>query len=206
MSSSAVPGAAGYGESAAVLAVRYESITFAEVYRDLLHLLPEAPVAVLDIGAGTGRDAAELARRGHRVVAVEPTAALRSAALQLHDAVPILWLDDHLPALAKVRRLKPRFSLILLTAVWMHLDRIERLAAMEAVAELTAPGGQVFMSLRHGPIPEDRRMFDVSAVETIRLATRFDLHCDCQVERADMLGRPNVTWSFLALRKQGAFE
>jgi protein-L-isoaspartate O-methyltransferase len=35
---------------------------------------------VLDIGSGTGRDAAGLAAMGHSVVAVEPTAELRIGA------------------------------------------------------------------------------------------------------------------------------
>ena len=85
-----------------------------------------------------------------------------------------------------------------------HLDQGERHAAMEALAELTADGGEIFMSLRHGPIPEGRRMFDVSAEDTVRLAARYGLRCDCEVEREDMLGRSDVKWSFLALRKQAA--
>lgn len=202
--SSNIPGAAGYGANASVLASQYESITFAEVYRDLLHLFPVQPSAVLDIGAGSGRDAAELARRGHQVVAVEPTAELRTEGQRIHRALPIEWMDDHLPTLGALRRTKRRFDVVLLTAVWMHLDRKERHAAMDAIAELTADGGEIFMSLRHGPIPEGRRMFDVSAEETVRLAARYGLRCDCEVEREDMLGRSDVKWSFLALRRPGA--
>ena len=196
-----VPGAAGYGANASALASQYESITFAEVYRDLLHLFPTQPATVLDIGAGSGRDAAALARRGHQVVAVEPTAELRHEGQRLHGALAINWIDDHLPTLHVLRRSKRRFDIVLLTAVWMHLDRQERAVAMEAVAELTADNGHVFMSLRHGPIPEGRRMFDVSAEETARLAEAHGLRCDHQVEREDMLGRADVGWSFLALRR-----
>lgn len=196
-----VPGAAGYGVNASALASQYESISFAEVYRDLIHLFPTQQIAVLDIGAGSGRDAAELARRGHQVVAVEPTAELRREGQQLHVALPIHWIDDHLPSLKVLRRTKRRFEVLLLTAVWMHLDREEREIAIGAIAELAADNGQIFMSLRHGRIPEGRRMFDVSAKDTISLAARHGLSCHCQVEREDMLGRSDVTWSFLALRR-----
>lgn len=199
--SSTVPGIAGYGANAAALASQYESIAFAEVYRDLLHLFPVQASAVLDIGAGSGRDAAELARRGHKVVAVEPTAELRHEGQKIHRALPIEWVDDHLPTLGSLRRTKRRFDVVLLTAVWMHLDPEERNAAMEAIAELTAESGEIFMSLRHGPIPQGRRMFDVSANDTTRLAARHGLRCDCEIEREDMLGRSDVRWSFLALRK-----
>ncbi len=196
-----VPGAAGYGANASALASQYESITFAEVYRDLLHLFPTQPATVVDIGAGSGRDAAALARRGHQVVAVEPTAELRHEGQRLHGALAIDWIDDHLPTLHVLRRSERRFDVVLLTAVWMHLDPQERAVAMEAVAALTADNGQVFMSLRHGPIPDGRRMFDVSAEETVRLAEAHGLRCDHRVAREDMLGRADVGWSFLALRR-----
>ena len=203
---STVPGAAGYGANASALASQYESITFAEVYRDLIHLFPAQPVTVVDIGAGSGRDAAALARCGHRVVAVEPTGELRREGQRLHGSLPIDWMDDHLPTLDLLRRTKRRFDLVLLTAVWMHLDAQEREVAMEAVAELAADKGQVFMSLRHGPIPEGRRMFDVSAADTVRLAAQHRLDCHHQVEREDMLGRADVRWSFLALRRLATSE
>ncbi len=203
---STVPGAAGYGANASALAAQYESITFAEVYRDLIHLFPTQPATVVDIGAGSGRDAAALARCGHQVVAVEPTGELRREGQRLHGVLPIDWMDDHLPTLDVLRQAKRRFDVVLLTAVWMHLDPQEREVAMEAVAALTSDNGQVFMSLRHGPIPEGRRMFDVSAEDTARLAARHGLRCHHQAEREDMLGRADVSWSFLALRRLAASE
>jgi SAM-dependent methyltransferase len=196
-----VAGTIGYGTNASTLASQYESITFAEVYRDLNHLLPVSPVTVLDIGAGSGRDAAALARKGHQVVAVEPTDELRHEGQRLHGAMPIEWINDHLPALNVLRQAQRKFDIVLLTAVWMHLDLSEREAAMAAVADLVADGGQVFMSLRHGPIPEGRRMFGVSTDETTKLAARHELLCHALCERTDMLGRDDVRWSFLALRR-----
>jgi SAM-dependent methyltransferase len=198
---STIPGAAGYGANASALASQYESVTFDQVYRDLLHLFPAQPVTVVDIGAGSGRDAAALARRGHRVVAVEPTHELRREGQRLHARLPIEWVDDHLPALDALRRGRRRFDVVLLTAVWMHLDPQEREAAMAALAELVADNGQVFLSLRHGPVPEGRRMFDVSARETAELAARHGLRCVHRAEREDMLDRADITWSFLALQR-----
>jgi len=194
-------GTAGYSANADALAAQYESVTFADVHRDLLHLYPEAPARVLDIGAGTGRDAAALAALGHQVVALEPTREFRDHGRRLHPSPAIEWVDDGLPDLAVVSARPERFDLILLTAVWMHLDAAERTRAMAGIAKLAAPGGIVAMSLRHGPVPAGRRMFDVSAEETIELARTAGFDCAHVNEREDMLGRADVRWSFLALRR-----
>ncbi len=53
-----------YNREAKSLASRYESRTFEDIHRDVLDLIPESPGLVLDIGAGSGRDAAWFAVRG----------------------------------------------------------------------------------------------------------------------------------------------
>lgn len=198
-----IPGTAGYGAHAAALADQYEGLSFAQLHGDVLHLFPAAPSRVLDIGAGSGRDAAALARLGHQVTAVEPTAELRAEGQRRHAALALDWVDDHLPHLQRVRALGRRFDLVLLTAVWMHLDAAERAAGMPALAALVAEGGQVVMSLRHGPVPDGRRMFDVSAQETIALAAPHGLACHHQGTRGDAQGREGVSWSVVALRRAG---
>ncbi|PZP91048.1 MAG: SAM-dependent methyltransferase [Variovorax paradoxus] len=198
-----IPGTAGYGAHAAALADQYESLSFADLHRDVLHLFPTTPSHVLDIGAGSGRDAAALALSGHQVTAVEPTAELRAEGQRRHAALGLAWVDDHLPHLHRVRALGRRFDLVLLTAVWMHLDAPERAAGMPALAQLVAHGGQVVMSLRHGPVPDQRRMFDVSAEETIALAAEHGFTCHHRGTRGDVLGRDGVWWSVVALRRNG---
>lgn len=196
-----IPGTAGYGPHAAALATQYESITFADVHRDVLHLFPQRPGRVLDIGAGSGRDAAALTRAGHQVVAVEPTAALRQEGQRIHAALPIEWMDDHLPELAGLRGSGRRFDLVLLTAVWMHLDAPEREIAMRSAAALVSPGGRMVMSLRHGPVPHGRRMFDVSAQATAEQGARHGLAVVYSGRRDDTQGRADVHWSVLALER-----
>jgi methylase of polypeptide subunit release factors len=56
-----IAGTKGYAEEAEELVKRYESIPFVEKHQAVLHLLPSTPGNVLDIGAGTGADAAWLA-------------------------------------------------------------------------------------------------------------------------------------------------
>lgn len=189
-------GTQGYGAEADVLVESYESLSSDEVLGDVLHLIPGKPGRVLDIGAGTGRDAAAFARRGHAVTAVEPTSEFRAHARRLHPEPGIEWLDDSLPDLAAVQG---PFDLVTLVAVWMHLDPDERPRAMRRLAALLAPEGVVLMTLRHGPPPAGRRMFAVPADETVAQAAEAGLRAVHRASWDDLHGRPGVTWTTLAL-------
>ncbi|MET8741669.1 class I SAM-dependent methyltransferase [Streptomyces sp. NPDC004728] len=196
-------GTAGYAGAADALAVQYEEVTFDEVHRDVLGLVPAEPARILDIGAGTGRDAAALAALGHEVVAVEPTAELRAHGQRIHAGSAIDWVDDALPELALRQCRGPgRFEAVFATAVWMHLDAEERGRAMARIAALLMPGGRFFVNLRHGPVPEGRHMFDVSAAETVELAAAHRLRTVLSSERADLHGRDGVRWSTLVFQAE----
>ena len=194
---------AGYASEAPALLETYERISPEALHRPVWHLIPAAPSRLLDIGAGSGRDAAHFAAMGHRVVAVEPVDAMREGAMKLHPSPRIEWLADTLPSLAQLRARGETFDAVLATAVWMHLDESERAEAMPAVASLVAPGGVLILSLRHGPIPPGRRMFDVSAEETIALAAREGLACLVNAVTGSVQAhQPDVTWTRLAFRRQ----
>ena len=196
-----ISGTENYADEAPELLKRYESISFADAQVSVLQLITPAPGRALDIGAGTGRDAAGLVALGYSVVAVEPTEELRRGAMLLHPSPMIEWLDDGLPDLAAVRARKEEFDLIMLTAVWMHLDEAQRQRAMPNVSALVRNGGIVIMSLRHGPIPPGRRMFEVSAEETRALARRWNLFCTLNQEVEASLRQPGVSWTRLGFRK-----
>ena len=73
-----------YDANAEIVLGRYEAIPADKVHGWLADLLPAAPATILDVGAGSGRDAAWLAAKGHDVIAVEPSANMRAAAARLH--------------------------------------------------------------------------------------------------------------------------
>jgi SAM-dependent methyltransferase len=197
-----VSGTEGYSEEAAALTVQYESIAFDQAHAAILPLIPATPCRVLDIGAGTGRDAAGFAALGHRVLAVEPTDELRTRAASLHPQPEIEWLDDSLPDLALVRQRDVLFDLVMLSAVWMHLDEDQRHRAMPNVASLLRPGGVMFLSLRYGPVPPGRRMFAVPPEETIRLAQNEGLELTLRRSHLDSaLKRPGISWTRLAFAR-----
>jgi SAM-dependent methyltransferase len=196
-----ISGTENYAEEARELLKRYESISFADTHRTVMHLIPKEPCRVLDIGAGTGRDAAGFAAMGHRVVAAEPTEEMRCGAMALHPSPLIEWLDDSLPDLASLRARDEQFDVVMLTAVWMHLDEQQRRQGIPNVAALVRSGGVMIMTLRHGPVPPGRRMFEVSAEETISLAAPLGLGCVLNRPAESSLRQPGVSWTRLAFRK-----
>jgi len=200
------PGTQGYAEQAAELIPQYESISFVAHHEAELHLLPMVPSRILDIGAGTGLDAAWFAEQGHSVLAVEPTAEFRHAAMRLHPSPLIEWLDDALPNLDAVMGRAQCFDVLMLSAVWMHLDEAERGMAMPRVVSLLAPEGLMVLSLRHGPVPAGRRMFAVSGEETMELARRHGLRTVLNTHTGSLQARnraAGVTWTRLAFKHAG---
>ena len=200
-----IRGIRGYAEHAPELIERYEFLSFADKHDAVLHLIPSAPAKALDIGAGTGADAAWLAEQGHPVVAVEPTEAFREHGLKHHPSPLIEWVNDALPHLNRLAHRRHEFSLVMLTAVWMHLDEHERRAAMPVLASLLAPGGVLIMALRHGAVPGDRVMFAVSPEETVALAEAQGFRCVLNVHAESKLcenRQAGVTWSRLVFVRE----
>lgn len=196
-----VKGSAGYQEDPQTYCQNYESVSFEKVHKYLAKYYPTAPAAVLDIGAGSGRDAAALARQGYFVDAVEPTESMLAAAQQLHTE-QIQWIHDGLPELRITQALGKRYDLILLIGVFFHLAPDERQLALANCADLLLPGGLISMSLRHGPIPPDRHMFDIPDEELLGYARQLGLEqVHYQVHDADTLGRDSVHWSSFIFAK-----
>ena len=193
-------GTTGYEKDLEALVRKLEALPFEALHREVLPLLSPPPALILDIGAGSGRDAAAFVTLGYAVVAVEPAAGLRQRAQDLHPSPRITWVDDSLPDLASLHA--QSFDVVMLTAVWMHLDPDERGRGMQRIAALLKPGGLTCLTLRHGPVPAERRMFEVSGGDTMRLAAAAGLapvvHLENQVA---VSGNPGVTWTRLAFRK-----
>ena len=191
------PSWTAYENQAEAFSDLYESVTFERTHASILDLIPSDPLRVLDVGAGSGRDAAWFELQGHEVVACEPSAAMRQEARRLRPASKVRWLADALPDLATLARSGVSFDFILLAGVWMHLAPADRPRAFRKLAALLAPGGSLAISLRHGPDSENRGFHPVSASELEVLAAQHGLVCLRKREEADDLGRAGVTWTIL---------
>ena len=191
---------ASYNVGAPTLAPEYEGLAFEEVHASVLDLLPEAGGCVLDMGAGSGRDAAWFAANGYKVVAAEPSAGMRDAGKALHRSPDIRWMDDALPGVEKVLRSKLTFDLIWLSAVWMHVPTSARARAFRKLVSVMSPGGSMMLTLRQGPPPPERPMEPATAADVEVLARRHGLQTVRSERIPDFLGRDGIEWEVIWLR------
>lgn len=191
---------AGYDRQAEELAERYERFAFENVHAEVLDLLPEAGGSVLDVGAGSGRDAAWFASEGYRVAAVEPSSKLREAARARHKNPNINWINDRLPSLKEVLRSKLTFDLVWLSAMWMHVPPKHQRRALRKLVSVMSPGASMMISLRYGPPDPSRPMHEIRLDELESLARDCGLQIARETEREDLQKRPGVSWKIVWLR------
>ncbi|MFA7340479.1 MAG: class I SAM-dependent methyltransferase [Candidatus Obscuribacterales bacterium] len=183
-----------YSERAEEFTATYESLTFEQVHQQLLDLMPEKGSAVLDIGAGSGRDAAWFAQRGCDVVAVEPAQGMIEKAREIHTELQINWVRDGLPDLTETIKLGMSFDLILLSAVWMHIKPNEKPRAFRKLAALLRPGGRLIISLRTGSFNDGRESYPVALSELEKLARDRGLVLVRICQSDDLRNRTDVSW------------
>jgi SAM-dependent methyltransferase len=109
---------------------------------------------ILELGAGTGRLAIHLARRGHRVIGLDHDPALIAAQRERAAGLPVT------PLLADARGFElpelVALALAPMQLLQMLADRTERLACLDSVAAQLLPGGRLAAAMVEGmPQPEE---------------------------------------------------
>lgn len=186
-----------YDAHARGLTRRLDSVPTEVLLAALADLIPPPPVRVLDVGAGSGRDAAWFAARGDTVTAAEPAAAFHPIIAARAPDVAIV--DARLPDLDGIAGV---FDLVLVNAVVQHLDADQRGVAARRLAALTAPQGRLILSLRQGPGAEGKPLFALDPEDEIaRLgAAGFALvrRIDTPASRAEEIAE-GIGWVWLVM-------
>lgn len=191
----------GYDLDGAELAERYQSLPAADVHAAISGFIPDGTRRIaLDIGAGSGRDAAWLRDMGYDVVAVEPSLTMRTAGKAFHPDRAIHWLDDQLPSLTATHRLGLSFDVILLSGVFMHVRPQDRPRAFRKIVTLLRPGGRLLISVRDGPCSPTRPMWPVPQGELEACARDSGLTLLHVGTTDDLQGRKDVRWTTWVLQ------
>jgi len=190
-----------YNQHAEEVCKLYDDLTFEQVHREWLQFLPQEG-AVLDIGAGSGRDARYFASKGLTTYAVEPASDLLEKAKNHSSSKKIQWFQDQLPTISSIFELERQFNLILLSAVWMHLSQSEREESIANTKKLLKDSGIIVLTLRYGNFSDGRTSYKVSEedIKALAYVNRLDVAYLSELEN-DQLGRSDVAWQTVVLRK-----
>jgi SAM-dependent methyltransferase len=191
-----------YNLKADELAKQYESVSFEEVHSDILDLLPKNPSAILDVGGGTGRDAAALAKRDHTVYVAEPAEKMRELGKQLHSNTNIRWVSDSLPKLDTIKKNGKKFDFILVSAVWMHIPPDEQEEAFSSLQNLLNQGGILAISFRSGITEPNPLFYQVDSNVIKHFAKKHKLKLVRETSQPDKLHRGNIFWTTLVLKNE----
>lgn len=187
-----------YNKNAVELAKQYDSLSFESVHKSWKQYWPGKGANVLDVGAGSGRDAKWFSEHGCDVIAIEPSQPLRELGEE-NTGSDVTWLNDSLPVLEHTVTLGMRFDLILVSAVWMHLAVSHRERAFRKLSNMLAPNGKLVISLRHGDFSDGRQSYPVSVEDLERLAQDHALQVQLVSDSRDTLQRNDVHWQTVVL-------
>jgi len=202
-----------YDSNAGRCAARYESADMSHLDHLLLRHLPERGARVLELGCGSGREAAFLHRSGYDVRGVDASQPMIEEALRRHPelagrlscgAVP---LPEHSPLLSD------SFDAIIAIALLMHVPDAELFETILQCKRMLRPSGVVFISVsvaRAGGDAEGRdpgrRLFRERPVEELQLLfERLGFRLAARYQTPDSLER-GMLWHALVfqLDEQGA--
>lgn len=173
----------------------YEAMDPGRLNKWFEDLIPCRGSRAVDIGAGSGRDAAWLSSRGLDVVAVEPSGRMRAAGSARHPG--LTWSAGSLPNLEGV---VGGAALVTACAVWMFLPHGSEDAAFAALRRVLAPAGLLVVTIKTGAPDERRGLRDVDAAGFMQRAEASGFHAIRTVRGHDLLGRAGTAWFNVALR------
>lgn len=195
-----------YANNAASIAQRYESVASPVERYFSAAFMPG--IRVLDIGCGTGRDAARLLANGFDAYGIEPVAAFRDAAKAAHPELVGRISDGALPHIRDA--FGGDFDGILCTAVLMHLPDTDLLDAALSIRRLLKANGRLLLSLpasrgdvQAGNRDAGGRLFSPYAADEVSLLfERLGFAPIGRWSSEDVLGRSGTSWVTLLLERR----
>ncbi len=190
-----------YDDNAETLFARYQAAGIGIARYFKLAFLPGS--AVLDIGAGAGRDMDILIREDYEAYGAEPSPRMREVTQARLPHLAGRIYSGSLPGLS--RQIETKFDGILCSGVFMHIPEEEQFDATFDIRNLLRPNGRLLLS-----VTGDREGLDASrrdaqgrlharlVPESLELLfERLGFQCIGKWQDEDSLGRQEITWTTL---------
>lgn len=194
-----------YRANASSVASRYESVVSSLSDHFLAAFLRSSKI--LDIGFGSGRDLAALAKLGHDCYGVDPTQELIEQAEIYHPDLKGRLVKGSLPHL--VPPFRGDFDGVLCSAVLMHLPAVELPAAAVSIKDCLKPKGRILYSVpckRDDLVGDDRdgngRLFVPDQQDRIQQLFHDLGFTPLAIwTNADSMGRDAVEWKSVLMER-----
>ncbi len=194
-----------YDSNAPELCHKYEAADMSMLKRRLERHLPEAG-AVLEIGCGSGRDAAVLKALGYDVTAVDASAGMCATAVACHPELSDRILCEAMPFADGSPLLSRTFDAVVCVATLMHVPDQELFEVAYQIRQILRPDGIVFLTVSSGRAgisgnrDPDGRLFVERSPDQLRLLfERLGFNFVAQYVDKDSLARSH-TWHSLVLQ------
>ena len=190
-----------YQQNAKALATRYEAADVAQMQTMLTACFAEYST-LLEIGCGSGRDAAFMLSHGYEVTAVDGSREMIESAMKHHPELADRLLEVRLPAGLNSAFTPDSYDGIFSIATLMHLPEDDIWATLTAIATMLRPNGRFFFSVsiarddvdEFGFDKKGRRFTPLTQEHWLQLCQHCGLREVMTKTSGDGLGRKGIVW------------
>lgn len=196
-----------YDTTASRTARNYEAVDFRLLVSKVLSYAPEK-AKLLDVGCGSGRDAAFYLEQGYDVTAIDGSRAMLREAERYHPELSGRLLHHELPE--RLPFDDGAFDIVTSMAVIMHLWEVILPGVFLDIARVTRSGGILAYSVNteragldeNGNDDKGRHFTCLSSEEWEKLHVTAGLETLDSWESDDITGRPGIRWATFVCRKR----
>ena len=196
-----------YDRNAREQVARYESADMSHLDHLLLRHLPEQGARVLELGCGSGREAAFLLQAGYDIHGSDASAGMIAEALHRHPELGGRLTCTAVPLEENSRLLAESFDAVIAIALFMHVPDQDLFATAFQIKRMLRPQGVAFLSVssgRTGVDDEGRgaggRLFRERPPEELQLLfERLGFRLAGRYETPDVFDR-GILWHALAFQ------
>jgi SAM-dependent methyltransferase len=196
-----------YDRDAKAFSERYETAELPRLHAMLLRNLPPQGASVLELGCGSGRDAAFLLSKGYEVTAIDASAGMVAEAGRLHPELVGRISCAAVPLPAGSPLVLRAFDAVFSNAMFMHLcDEDLRRTALQ-IRRMLHSGGVLVISvsvgregLRGGRDGTGRLFLERPPKAYRQLFEGLGFSVVDRLEEPDSRERPGIRWVSMVLR------